>query len=55
MAKNTSSGHCPRSVRLEKNYFFPRALISSAAAKWEYKAMANNLGIAMRVKDINSV
>lgn len=35
--------------------FVTWALISSAAAKWEYKAIANNLGIAMRVKDINSV
>ena len=35
--------------------FVTWALISSAAAKWEYQAMANNLGIAMRVKDINSV
>lgn len=37
VAKNRSSGHCPRSVRLEKNYFFPGALISSSVTwvKWE--------------------
>lgn len=37
VAKNASSGHCPSPVIFGKNYFFPRALISSAVTwvKWE--------------------